>query len=218
MITIQGKIPRKVYVAVSGGVDSIATLHFLSRNHEVTAVHLNHNEGNSNDAEDCVRSTCDRLGCKLIVKRITANKPSRLSLEEFWRNQRYELFHTLPSVVITSHHLNDCVETWVWSSLHGEGKIIPYSNRNVIRPFRLTEKVSFERWAKNNSLSWVEDKSNNDLTLTRNYIRNVMMPNILVVNPGISTTIKKKVKQSYDERVCVSYNNLSLSPEVCHPS
>jgi tRNA(Ile)-lysidine synthase len=210
MITLQGKLPRNIYVACSGGVDSVAALHFLSRNHDVTALHINHNEGNSDDSEDLVRNLCANIGCKFASKRITTKQPTRTSLEEFWRNERYSVFHNISDTVVTAHNLEDCVETWIWSSLHGEGKIIPYTNRNVVRPFRLTPKAQFIHWAKKHNLEWVEDNSNADLSLTRNYIRQVMMPHVLQVNPGIATTIKKKVHQDNVERVCSSYNHLSL--------
>lgn len=214
MITLQGKLSRKITVAVSGGVDSVAALHFLSRNHDVTALHINHNDGNSDDSEDFVRTLCTRLGCKFDSKRITAKRPTRTSLEEFWRNERYSVFHSLDDTVVTAHTLEDCVETWIWSSLHGSGKLIPYSNLNVVRPFRLTPKSQFIHWAKKHNLDWVEDNSNSDLSLTRNYIRQVMMPHVLQVNPGIATTIKKKVHQDNVERICSSYSNFSLPNEV----
>ncbi len=210
MITLQGKLPRKLYVACSGGVDSVAALHFLSQKHEVTALHINHNEGNSDVAETTVRNLCAKLRCKLIVKRITNVRPANCSLEEFWRNERYELFHSTVDTVVTAHTLEDCVETWVWSSLHGNSKIVPQYNRNVVRPFRLTPKAEFIKWAHKYCLSWVEDSSNADLSLTRNYIRQVMMPQIKFVNPGISTTIKKKVQQDNAPRVRTSYYAVTL--------
>lgn len=197
MINIQGKLPRQLCVAVSGGVDSLAALHFLSRNHDVTIVHINHAEGNSDVSAAFVEALAVKYNCPLIYKRIAVTRPIGCSLEEFWRNERYEVFHSIPQPVITAHTLDDCVETWLWSSLHGAGKLIPYANRNVIRPFRLTDKRQFVSWATRHSLSWVEDSSNADLSLTRNYIRTVMMPHVLRVNPGISTTIKKKVKLDY---------------------
>jgi tRNA(Ile)-lysidine synthase len=219
MITLQGKLSRKITVAVSGGVDSIAALHFLSRNHDVTALHINHNEGNSDDAEAITRATCSSLGIKLLSKRITSTRNSRTSLEEFWRNERYSVFHSLDDTVVTAHTLEDCVETWIWSSLHGSGKLIPYSNRNVVRPFRLTPKSQFIHWATKHNLDWVEDSSNTDLSLTRNYIRQVMMPHVLQVNPGIATTIKKKVQQDYVEpRVRTNHYNLSFPPQIFHSS
>lgn len=211
MITLQGKLPRQLCVAVSGGVDSLVALHFLSRNHDVTALHVNHAEGNADSAENLVTAYCEANAIPLVVKRINATRPASYSVEEFWRNERYELFHSMSQLVVTAHTLDDCVETWVWSSLHGAGKIIPYANRNVVRPFRLTDKRQFVNWAFRNNLVWVEDSSNADLSLARNYIRQVMMPQVLFINPGISTTIKKKVKQDYVEpRVCTSYYNLSF--------
>ena len=34
LIKLQGKLPRKISVAVSGGVDSMVALDFLKRNHK----------------------------------------------------------------------------------------------------------------------------------------------------------------------------------------
>lgn len=219
MITLQGKLPRQLYVACSGGVDSLAALHFLSRNHDVTALHVNHAEGNSDSAEQLVTSYCDANAISLIVKRVNIARPASCSLEEFWRNERYELFHSIKQPVVTAHTLDDCVETWLWSSLHGNGKIIPYANRNVIRPFRLTDKRQFVNWALRNNIPWVEDSSNADLSLSRNYIRHVMMPQVLFINPGISTVIKKKVKLDYVEpRIRSSHYNFSFPSQVCNPT
>ena len=197
MINLQGKLPKNLVVAVSGGIDSVAALHFLCQKHTVTIAHVNHNEGNSDTSAAFVQALADKYNCPLIYKKITESKPKNTSLEAFWRDQRYELFHNLDSCVITAHTLDDCIETLIWSSMHGCGKVIPYRNGNVIRPFRLTHKREFVNWATRHNLSWVEDSSNADLSLTRNYIRQVMMPHVLRVNPGIATTTKKKVQQDY---------------------
>ena len=102
--------------------------------------------------------------------------------------------------IITAHHLNDSVETWVWSSLHGEGKIIQstqevtYNGKviTLLRPFLINTKEKMKSYVEPFGISPVEDNYNNDMSLTRNYIRNIMMPHILVVNPGIEKVIKKK--------------------------
>ena len=197
MITLQGKLPRNLAIAVSGGIDSVAALDFLAQNHNVTIVHVNHNEGNSDISAAFVEALATKYNCPFIYKKIADTTPKNSSLEEFWRNQRYNLFHTIPQPIVTAHTLDDCVETWLWPSMLGEGKLIPYANRNVIRPFRLNSKTEFVSWAKRKGLSWIEDASNEDLSLTRNYIRHVMMPHVLKVNPGIATTIKKKVKTTH---------------------
>jgi tRNA(Ile)-lysidine synthase len=126
--------------------------------------------------------------------RITRERERDESQEEYWRNERYKFFSTINADIITCHHLDDCVETWVWSSMHGEGKIIPYRNGNVIRPFRMTRKRDFQLWADLKNVPHVEDDTNADTCYTRNYIRHEMMPHVLRVNPGIYKTILKKVK------------------------
>ena len=198
MIKIQGKIPRQVMIAVSGGVDSMAALDFLRRNHEVEVYYFNHGTEYGERAEDLVRRYIMKYDLPFQIRGIAqGTKPKRMSKEEWWREERYkwiDMFsqHHLP--VITCHHLDDCVETWVWSSMHGTGKIIPYSRNNVIRPFRQTRKRDFELWAAMHNVPYLEDDSNADTCYTRNYIRHEMMPHVLRVNPGIHKTIKKKVE------------------------
>lgn len=194
MLKLSHKLPRSIFVAVSGGIDSVVALDFLANNHNVSIAHLNHNEGNSDESSEFVHTLADRYNCPLFYKKITDSKPAGVSREEFWRNERYAFFHSINAQVVTAHTLDDCVETWLWSSLHGTGKIIPFSNKNVLRPFILTTKSAITYWANSRELTWIEDESNKDCTLTRNYIRKHVMPHALAVNPGLYKTIQKKVK------------------------
>ena len=197
MIQIQGKLEREVYVGCSGGVDSMAVVDFLMRNHDVNLMFFDHGTETSKDALEFLTNryspSIDNAGMKLLVGEIKRAKQKSESWEEYWRTQRYEWFHSFDTPVITCHHLDDCVETWIWSSLHGEGKIIPYSNQNVIRPFRANTKTEFTNWARNKNVPWIEDSSNEDTKYMRNFIRHEMLPKVLVVNPGISKVIRKKV-------------------------
>ena len=129
--------------------------------------------------------------------KVERERHPRESQEEYWRNERYKFLHSINAPIITGHHLDDCVETWAWSSMHGNGKIIPYANKNVIRPFRLNRKKELQLWANLNNVSYIEDKTNTDTRHTRNYIRHKMMPHVLRVNPGIHKVIAKKVKDEY---------------------
>jgi tRNA(Ile)-lysidine synthase len=200
MIKLQGKLPRKLYLACSGGVDSMAALDFLRRNHHVDVLHFDHGTAHGERAREFVANYCAKHRIGIRIDRVKETIPPGPSKEEWWRERRYEFFDYYNSApVITCHHLDDCVETWVWSSMHGTGKWIPYRRGNVIRPFRLTRKRDFEMWCGLNNVPWVEDNSNEDIHYTRNYIRHQMMPHVLRVNPGIHKTISKKVKEDYVE-------------------
>ena len=197
MIKLQGKLPRNLFVACSGGIDSMAALDFLRRNHEVTVCYFDHGTDHSRRAFDFLVEYTAQQGLPLMHSKILRDKHKDESWEEFWRNQRYQFLHKLRGPVVTAHHLDDCVETWVWSSMHGTGKIIPYANKNVIRPFRMTRKRDFQMWADLKNVPHVEDDSNADTCYTRNYIRHEMMPHVLRVNPGIHKTILKKVRDEH---------------------
>ena len=193
MIRITHDIPRSVTIAFSGGVDSVAVADFLRRNHSISLLFIHHGTEASTQAFETVTRYSDAWGVPLTIKHINTAKPATQSYEEFWRNERYKHFHEVKQAVITCHHLDDCVETWVWSSMHGCGKLIPATNRNVIRPFRSTRKAEFVSWCERKNLRWSEDASNTDTSYVRNYIRHEMMPHVLRVNPGIHSTIKKKI-------------------------
>jgi len=199
MLKLQGKLPREVYVACSGGIDSMAALDFLCNNHTVTLTFFDHGTETSKQALEFVSQQAVNYNVSFIYGSIPKQdiKVSGESWEEYWRIKRYEYFHSINAPIITAHHLDDCVETWVWSSMHGTGKIIPYANKNVIRPFRMTRKRDFELWANLKNVPHVEDDSNADVCYTRNYIRHEMMPHVLRVNPGIHKTILKKVRDEY---------------------
>lgn len=203
MIKLQGKLLRNVVLACSGGVDSMAALHFLSRNHRVTVAHFNHKTEHGIEAAKWLREECrvKYPNVKYRESTLTGSCPRGLSKEEWWRIERYEWLTTtfFGEQVISVHHLDDAVETWVWSSLHGTPKLLPYKYENVFRPFRLTRKRDLELWARMNNVNYISDPSNNDITYTRNYIRHAMMPHILKVNPGIHKLIKKKLVEQFEK-------------------
>ena len=70
MIKVQGKIPRKVMLAVSGGVDSMAALDFLRRNHNVEVFHFNHGSEYGKRSEDVVRRYVDKYDIPFLIRGI----------------------------------------------------------------------------------------------------------------------------------------------------
>jgi tRNA(Ile)-lysidine synthase len=134
-----------------------------------------------------------------------------MSVEEYWRVERYKFLRSmseeLDAPVVTCHHLDDAVETWVWSSLHGEGKIIPVENQGVIRPFLLTEKQELIDYASRNGLFAVDDPYNRENHLIRNYIRCNLLPHAYYVNPGLKKVIKKKYLNGHQQDVAGGQRN-----------
>ena len=199
MIRIIGKIPPKVVVACSGGIDSMAFVHFLLQGkREIELAYFNHDTKHGQDAEQFVRDFALENNMTLHIGRVKGTKGKR-SIEEFWRDERYAFFDTLDSdYIITCHHLDDCVETWIMSSLHGAGKVIPFRrSSNIYRPFLMTEKKSIKRYAEKHNVSWIEDPSNSGTHYMRNYVRKHIVPHALKVNPGLRKVLRKKMLELY---------------------
>lgn len=197
MLKLLVPLPRKITIAFSGGVDSVAITDFLRRKHEVTCAFFHHGTENSDRAFNFVGKFCHQYDLTLMVGFLQGEKPKELSTEEFWRNKRYEfLCKDTMGPVVTAHHLDDCVETYLWSCIHGTPKVIPMIRENVIRPFLTTPKSELVSWCNRKGLAWCEDSSNQDEKYTRNYIRKNLVPHALKVNPGLHTVVKKIVEKN----------------------
>lgn len=199
MIRIIGKLPPTVTVACSGGIDSMAVVHFLLEGRrKVNLAYFNHDTQHSHKAQEFVENYADQNNLNLFIGRVRGRK-GRRSLEEFWRDERYDFLQRIGSdYTITCHHLDDCVETWLMSSFHGQSKLIPYQrNENIYRPFLMTSKKSIKQYAERKDVEWIEDPSNQKTNFMRNHVRHNVMPQVLVVNPGIRSTIRKKLIETY---------------------
>lgn len=190
---------KKVGLGFSGGKDSMGALEFLYNKgkRDVTLFVVDHNTPTGEKLKSFLPKVL-KLYPKVNVElfKIKDTIPKGESKENFWRDQRYRFFHSFDIPIVTGHHLDDCVETWLFTSLHGNPKVIPFSNRNVIRPFLLFRK---ERLG---SLSpydlFLNDDSNECLDYMRNRIRHKVIPEVLKVNPGIHKVISKKLLKKYD--------------------
>ena len=203
MLRVLGKLPvEKFHFACSGGSDSMVFLDFLRRypKNRFDVLHFNHGTQYCDEAESFVKAKCAEFGIECHVGRIGRRRAKGESQEEYWRNERYAFFEKFKaSPIVTCHHLGDAVETWVMSSLHGEGKLIPYRNAryNIMRPFLCTPKSEIEDWAERHGVEYVTDGSNFDISLNRNFVRLKMMDLVREINPGIEKTIAKKIRDAY---------------------
>jgi tRNA(Ile)-lysidine synthase len=199
MIKLLGKLPINPVIALSGGVDSMAVADFVSRSRGVQCAFFHHGTDASEAAEKIVTDYCSQRGWQLYKGTIVNARPDDVSPEEHWRNERYRWLDNLNLDIITAHHLDDCVETYLWSMMHGTAKVIPYRRNRVIRPFLLTAKSDLVTWAERNSVPWIDDTSNKDTKYIRNYVRHELMPHALHVNPGLAKVVRRKVEDANND-------------------
>lgn len=197
MLKLLYNFPREqhFYLACSGGVDSMAAADFFRRgNKNFTILYFNHGTIQSNEMESFVSSWAISNDVPCEIGRLVDSRPKGISPEEFWRMQRYAFFSKFGQApIVTCHHLNDVAETWLFTSMHGNPKIIMPKRDNFYRPFLLNEKQKLQDWCEARNIKWVEDTSNQDINFPRNRIRHIILPEVLKINPGLLKVLKKKI-------------------------
>ncbi len=193
MFKLACKIPKKVEVALSGGPDSVALLGFLCRSgRDVTAAFVHHGTKASDASLQVVEKACKKLRVPLRWTTLPSVELNNKGLEATWRDMRYDFLDKSERVVVTAHHLDDAVEWWIFSSLHGEGKLIPRIRGSYLRPLLLTRKSQLVEFCDRRDLPYHIDETNLLSDRPRVLIRNKMMYDCLEINPGLHKTIKKK--------------------------
>lgn len=176
----------------------MAVLDFLVRGgRDITVAHFDHGTEHGSEAAEFVSRYCAEKNLKLFLSKANRSRIKGESPEEFWRNMRYEFLFSIDSQVITCHTLDDQVEQWIMTALHGNPRLIPCSNRNIIRPFMLTTKHALLDWCKRKGVPYLTDPSNSDYRYMRSYVRENIIPHAYHVNPGLHKVIRKKVEKLY---------------------
>ena len=234
---------ERIGVAYSGGLDSTVLLHLLSREiafpNKINAVHINHSISPDSDKwEEFCRKNADELGVQFFSYKLEEMK--NIS-EDNLRKIRYEKFNQWASnndLILTAHHKDDQVETILFRFIRGTGlnglKGIPAwrkdGNTQFHRPLLNVPKRELYEYAQNNKLKWVEDESNKDINISRNFIRNKLLPTIKDKWPNVdksilhlsseairSNTILKSVAKEDLERLVVKENSYDLSKYLSLP-
>jgi tRNA(Ile)-lysidine synthase len=207
VIHLSCPVPHSITVACSGGIDSMVALDFFMKGKKnIKVAYFDHGTPHGKVAKRFVESFCREYGIEFLESCVTRQKMEDESPEEYWRNERVSWLHSLLGPVVTAHHLDDAVEWWIFSSLNGISRLIPSTNRNIIRPFLWAPKSEIIRWANKNKIPYVEDESNSNLRYARNRIRHNILPEALKINPGLYKVVKKKLQENSqfggDKPVC----------------
>ena len=190
--TYTESIPERLYVACSGGVDSVATAAILSEWRDVTLLHFSHNDHAHQHELDVVRE----LAVKLNVELLTAKQSEEVACnrEAEWREARYRWFHSFDGDVATGHTLDDAVEWYLMTCLRGRGEYMPHRRKNVFRPFLLTDKDSLVKYCEYCGLRWYEDPGNFDSEFSlRSRVRGSLVPIALQCEPGLDRMVRRRL-------------------------
>lgn len=185
---------RTLCVGLSGGVDSVVLLKLLSGQRSrfgftLTAVHVNHGlSRNAPQWEAFCTALCKRWKIPLAVERVTVPK-GRHGIEAEARASRYRaLSNCAADFMLLAHHLDDQAETLMLQLLRGAGVRGLAAMREVgrsarlaiplVRPLLAISREEILHYARRHRLNWVEDESNQETELRRNFLRHRVFPEI----------------------------------------
>lgn len=194
------------YFLVSGGVDSIAAAHWMIHNYrrKCKILHFNHKVQPANEEmyENVWRFTLDfRTGGRFINRDLDEEPAFKDTSEAGLRAWRQYKLRGLGGNFMTAHHLNDAVESYLMNCFSGTPEYQPISwntmfidSHTLWHPFLYTPKRDLIHYANENNLMQyvVEDPSNKDNSPKRNWIRNVIVPELDGRSMGIETIVRKK--------------------------
>lgn len=210
----RGTAGRSFLVAWSGGADSTALLAALCELRDraargaaftVRALHVDHGlQAQSRDWVRHCRAHARRLRVPLVAVRVAVPRRRGLSREAAAREARYRAFEATlrpGEVLLLAQHADDQVETVLLQLLRGAGPtgLAAMPDRRALgrgvlmRPLLEAQPADLRSYLRARQLSWIEDPSNADTELDRNYLRHEVLPRLAARWPGLRQTTARSV-------------------------
>lgn len=200
-------------VALSGGLDSTVLLHALVALRAelpgpLTAVHVDHglNPKAPEWQQHCER-LCRALGVPLESRKVSVRPAAGESMEAVARERRYAVFTELMQAgdaLLLAQHADDQLETFLLQALRGAGvrglaampERADFAGGWLLRPLLGFRRAELEAWSRSQGLTWIEDPSNTDTDLDRNYLRHEVVPRLKARWPGAVETVSRAARHS----------------------
>ena len=197
-------LSKNYVLALSGGVDSSVLAHILAKQSaKIRLVFVQHNQKDSKKLEIIAEKIADSLNLKFKILPTSLNSKSS---ETKMRDERYKVLLSdlkEEEILITGHNLSDKAETLLINLFRGtrlEGlKSIKSTNKKIQRPMIKISKTEIYDYANKHNLIYFDDPSNMDNKIIRNWIRNILIPEINEKFPG-----------SFEEKIELLTNEVEL--------
>jgi tRNA(Ile)-lysidine synthase len=197
-----------ICVAFSGGLDSTVLLHAMARlgRYQLRAVHIDHGlHADSPSWRAHCAQQAHSLQIELVSRTVRVENIDEIGLEAAARTARYEAFNHIlrdGEYLLSAHHADDQLETLLLALMRGAGlpglsampAIQPFATGWLARPLLAFTRTDLEHWARAESLTWLSDPSNDNLSLDRNFLRQKIVPSLRERWPAAAHTATRSTE------------------------
>ncbi len=217
---------EKIFVALSGGGDSMALLEgCLEASLRPIALHVNfHLRGEESDGDEAfVREECRKRGVEIRVKSFDTAKYAEergVSIEMAARELRYEWFREEcgGGLLLVAHNADDVAETILLNLVRGTGISglcgIRERSGRIYRPLLHFRHSELLEYLERRGVPHREDSTNSENIIKRNKIRNLVIPILKELNPAIVETLCKNGERLMGARALIDSEIDRLKPEI----
>lgn len=199
---------QRLIIAYSGGMDSHVLLHLIysfKQQYQIDciAIHVNHQLNiKSNEWEQHCKKTCEQLNIPFQCITVDINPQPQDSLEALARQHRYTVLQNqmqVNDILFTAHHQDDQAETLLLQLMRGAGPkglaampvMRPFGLGQHHRPLLSYSQSEIHDYAKKHQLDWIEDDSNLNTQLDRNFMRHNIIPLLKQRWPSIANNLSR---------------------------
>ena len=209
-------LPQRAHVlALSGGMDSRTLLQVAASlraelGFRLRAIHVDHglHADSAQWAQRC-RDWCDALDVPLDVVRVQVTRIAELGLEAAARAARHAAFAERlgdDEVLLAAHHRDDQAETFLLRALRAPGydglagmrPLRRFGRGWLARPWLDLPRAAIQAEAERAGLDWIEDPSNADTALDRNFLRHEVLPRLAVRWPQALASLALSAARAAD--------------------
>lgn len=187
---MKDKLKKRIWIACSGGVDSVVLAHLLtSQGFNTGLLHCNFNlrGDESNGDEAFVKTLSSSLNIPIEVKQFNTQelvKQNTGNTQIIAREIRYQWFAEIAkrdnALIALGHHQDDQVETFLIQLERGGGIRGLCAMQKVqgiyLRPLLTKDRSWIVNYAQHQKLTWREDSSNSSIKYKRNFYRHKLLP------------------------------------------
>jgi tRNA(Ile)-lysidine synthase len=213
-------------IAISGGIDSVVLtylMHLVGAKYTLAHANFQLRGEESTRDEKFVTDYANRLHAPMKSSKFETAayaETYKMGIQQAAREIRYAWFDRLLKEIkaqgnqhvylLTAHHADDQVETTLMQLFRGTGLHgltgIPEQRNDVLpilRPLLPYSKTEIHQFAKEYSLTYVEDSSNEKNDYTRNLIRNKLIPSMKEVFPQVVENVLDTIQRLKEAEMIV---------------